>query len=82
MARQRDQWIFVWPCDCPFGVMEGYLASDEQGAFDEMFEGMPQAQANARDAGLTTRLIPWQEYDNRYFPKMTKQCEQDLARTR
>lgn len=80
MATSRDQWIFVWPCDCPFGVMEAYLAADETAAFEEMFEDMPEAADGARARGLVARRISWEEYDKIYFPKMTSRCEHDRAR--
>lgn len=70
---QRDQWILTGPCGCPFGVMEGYLARDENEALVEFYE-VSGAIRRARDRGMKVTLISFEEYTEKFYDLMHETC--------
>jgi hypothetical protein len=74
MPGRRDQWILTGPCGCPFGVMEGDEADQEDKAFLEMYDYRPEQVASAKQRGMQMRLISFEQYTNEYYDQMHHPC--------
>jgi len=66
---KRDQWVFLKPCGCPVGVMEGYLADTAGEAMSEMYDRNKDLR-RAVATGIKVHLISFAEYEQKYFEKM------------
>lgn len=65
----RTQWVFLRACGCPFGVLEGSCAANEDDAWWEFFESARRAQA-ARASGVTVEHVSHDGYVKHFYPKM------------
>lgn len=69
----RQQWVFLNPCGCPFGVME--FAGETPGeAWREFYEGSHRvvdlAVGRAVAAGVTAVLVSHERYEAEFYRQL------------
>jgi hypothetical protein len=65
----RTQWIFLRPCGCPVGVMEGSAARVEYDAWREFYDTAKAIRA-AQSDGIRVQSVSHDTYLKDFAPKM------------
>lgn len=64
----REQWVFLNPCGCAFGVQEANGNPSKAKAWREFFETVEASNA-ATDRGVTVVLVDHERYVAEYSPQ-------------
>lgn len=70
----RTQFVFVLPCGCPIGLVEGSYAETEAGAWDILVPSYLDERRRLRDRGVTVHHVTHDEYTAKYYPLMGAGC--------
>jgi hypothetical protein len=75
---QRHHFIFLNPCGCPFGLVEGKVgrygsAADPDAAWDAMYDTRAEERA-ALARGVRVVHVDHATYEREFYPLMSARC--------
>lgn len=72
-VEPRHQFVFLYRCGCPLGLVEGSYAVDEDGAWD-VFTADRREERRFRAAGVTVVHVDHDTYSREFYPRLLTQC--------
>lgn len=75
---ERTQFVFVRPCGCPIGLIEGSYGKTEDGAWDRFADDRAD-ERRLRNAGVRVLHMSHVEYREKWYPRMVKGCTHGRA---